>query len=82
MASFYKRGDYQWEAKIRKAGFPQLAKTFESKSDAVAWAAEVAMRISPTILMGDGEPRITHKMCIGWRFQQKIVENTDKVTSS
>ncbi len=41
MASFYKRGDYQWEAKIRKAGFPQLAKTFESKSDAVAWAAEV-----------------------------------------
>lgn len=41
MVSFYKRGDYQWEAKIRKAGFPQLAKTFESKADAVAWAAEV-----------------------------------------
>jgi integrase len=41
MASFYKRGDYQWEAKIRKAGFPQLARTFESKSDAMAWAAEV-----------------------------------------
>lgn len=41
MASFYKRGDYQWEAKIRKAGFPRLARTFESKSDAVAWAAEV-----------------------------------------
>jgi integrase len=41
MASFYKRGDYQWEAKIRKAGFPQLAKTFETKADAMAWAAEV-----------------------------------------
>lgn len=41
MASFYKRGDYQWEAKIRKVGFPQLAKTFETKADAVAWAAEV-----------------------------------------
>jgi len=41
MASFYKRGDYQWEAKIRKAGFPQLARTFESKADAMAWAAEV-----------------------------------------
>ncbi|MDI1349210.1 hypothetical protein [Aquabacterium sp.] len=41
MASFCKRGDHQWEAKIRKAGFPQLARTFESKSDAMAWAAEV-----------------------------------------
>ena len=36
MASFYKRGDYQWEAKIRKAGFPKLAKSFEIKADAVA----------------------------------------------
>lgn len=27
MASFYKRGDYQWEAKIRKVGFLQLART-------------------------------------------------------
>ena len=42
MASFYKRGDYQCEAKICKAGFPQLAKAFESKSDAVAWAIQSA----------------------------------------
>lgn len=40
MASFHKRGDYQWEVKICKAGLPKLARTFESKSDAVAWAAE------------------------------------------
>jgi hypothetical protein len=41
MASFHKRGDCQSGAKIRKAGFPQLAKTSESESDAVAWTAEV-----------------------------------------
>jgi integrase len=38
MASFYKRGDYQWEAKVRRAGFPSQSQTFESKSEARNWA--------------------------------------------
>ena len=54
MASFYKRGDYQWEAKIRKAGFPQLARTFESKSDAMAWAARVLLLDSSSATVATG----------------------------
>jgi hypothetical protein len=27
MASFYKRGDYQWEAKVRCTGHPMQSKT-------------------------------------------------------
>ena len=41
MATFRKRGPYQWEARIRKKGYPTTCKTFESKADAEAWAKDV-----------------------------------------
>jgi hypothetical protein len=30
MASYYKRGDYQWEARIRRKGYPMQARTFDT----------------------------------------------------
>jgi hypothetical protein len=36
MATFCKRGPYQWEARIRKKGYPTTCKTFEIKADAGA----------------------------------------------
>jgi len=41
MATFRKRGAYQWEVRIRKKGFPLQSKTFETKDDALAWAAVI-----------------------------------------
>jgi integrase len=41
MASFYKRGAYQWEVKIRRRGYPSQTKTFETKAEALAWAREI-----------------------------------------
>ncbi|MET3120107.1 integrase [Undibacterium sp. GrIS 1.8] len=38
MATFTKRGDYQWQAKIRRQGHPVQSKTFNIKADAEAWA--------------------------------------------
>jgi len=38
MATIRKRGKYQWQAQVRKKGFPQRAKTFETKSEAIKWA--------------------------------------------
>lgn len=40
MATFRKRGDLQWEARIRKRGYPTTCKTFETKGEAEAWAKE------------------------------------------
>jgi integrase len=40
MASFRKRGATGWEAQIRMRGWPQLARTFKTKADAVQWASE------------------------------------------
>lgn len=38
MATIRKRGPYQWQALVKRAGFPYTSKTFEVRSDATAWA--------------------------------------------
>lgn len=45
MASFEKRGDYQWRAKVRRLGQSGLSKTFDTKIDAEHWAREVERKI-------------------------------------
>lgn len=45
MASFEKRGEYQWRAKVRRLGQPVLSKTFDTKADAEHWAREVERKI-------------------------------------
>ncbi|WP_421955130.1 site-specific integrase [Polaromonas sp.] len=45
MASFEKRGDYQWRAKVRRLGQKPLSKTFDTKIDAMDWAREVERKI-------------------------------------
>ena len=41
MASIRKRGDYQWEVRIRRRGHPVQSKTFNTKIDAEAWSRQV-----------------------------------------
>ncbi len=45
MASFEKRGDFQWRAKVRRLGQAELSKTFDTKADAIDWAREVERKI-------------------------------------
>jgi integrase len=60
MASFYKRGAYQWEASVRRKGYPMERKTFESRRDAEDWAREVerAMRLGQYVPLGKSERAI------------------------
>lgn len=41
MATIRKRGDYRFEAQIRRRGFPPLTKTFTYRDDAERWARQV-----------------------------------------
>ncbi len=41
MATFTKRGPHQYQATIRRVGFPTQARTFETMRDARDWAATV-----------------------------------------
>ena len=41
MATIRKRGELQWEARIRRKDWPVTCKTFERKADAEAWARDI-----------------------------------------
>lgn len=41
MATIRKRGDFQWEAQIRRKGHSNQSHTFELKADAEDWAREI-----------------------------------------
>lgn len=41
MASVRKRGERQWEARVRRRGYPVTCKTFDTKAEAEVWARDV-----------------------------------------
>ena len=41
MPTIRKRGDYQWEAQVRRKGFPPQSKTFNTRADAELWSATI-----------------------------------------
>ncbi|MCA8137823.1 site-specific integrase [Burkholderia cepacia] len=59
MATFRKRGPYQWEAQIRRRGYPAQSKTFETKTDAEAWANMIESEMSRGIWVSRGEAETT-----------------------
>ena len=55
MATFRKRGPYQWEARIRKRGYPTTCKTFDTKADAEAWAKDIETNMNRNIFVSAKE---------------------------
>lgn len=45
MATIVKRGPYQYQAKIRRKGYPIQIKTFDTRRDAEAWARSIESEI-------------------------------------
>ena len=41
MATITKRGPYQYQALVRRKGYPQQTRTFETRGEASAWARGV-----------------------------------------
>jgi integrase len=59
MATIRNRGEYQWEAQIRRKGYPAQRKTFETKSDAQAWARMIESEIDRGIFVSRVEAERT-----------------------
>lgn len=45
MASIIKRGEYQYQATVRRKGFPKRCKTFESERKARDWASVIESEV-------------------------------------
>ena len=59
MATIRNRGEYQWEAQIRRKGYPTQRKTFETKADAQAWARMIESEIDRGIFVSRVEAERT-----------------------
>lgn len=75
MATFTKRGSYQWEARIRKKGFPAQSKTFETKDDALAWAAVIESEMVRGVFESRAEAESTTLKEILDRYSEEVTQN-------
>ncbi len=55
MASFRKRGPYQWQAQVRKKGRPLQIKTFETHALAAQWARTIEVEMDKGVFVSRAE---------------------------
>jgi Site-specific recombinase XerD len=55
MATIRKRGNLQWEARIRRKGYPTTCKTFDTKTEAEAWAKDVETNMNKNLFVSSKE---------------------------
>ena len=70
MATFRQRGN-NWEARIRREGWPALCKSFNSKADARAWATVIESEIERGVFIDRTE---AEKNTLGDLFQRYLTE--------
>ena len=59
MATFRKRGPYQWQAQVRKKGQPLQTKTFETRAMAEQWARAIEVEIDKGVFVSRAEAETT-----------------------
>jgi len=73
MASFRKRGPYQWQAQIRKKGYPPQSKTFDTRASAEQWAREVEHEMDRGVFVSRAEADST---TLGELLERYLMEVT------
>lgn len=72
MASIIKRGEYQYQATVRRKGFPQQCKTFESERKARDWASVIESEMVRGVFTDRSElERTTLGELLG-RYKQEV----------
>jgi len=59
MASFRKRGELQWQARISRKGFPPQVKTFNTRADAETWARLIESEMDRGVFVSRTEAETT-----------------------
>jgi integrase len=55
MATIRKRGDYQWQAIIRRRGYPEQSNTFNTKAEALAWTNAIESEMARGVFLSRSE---------------------------
>lgn len=72
MASIRKRGQYQWEAQVRRRGYPAQSKTFNTKAEAEAWAKMIESEMSRGVWVSRSEAEATTLYEALTRYEKEI----------
>lgn len=72
MATIRKRGEYQWEAQIRRKGFPAISMTFEIKVDAEDWARDLERDMRRGIFIDRRESETTTLKKAFEKYEQEV----------
>ena len=72
MATYSKRGPYQWQTKIRRKGYPVQTKTFNTRAEAEAWASTVESEMTRGMFVSRKEAESTTLTEALDRYEQEI----------
>lgn len=72
MATITKRGDLQWQAKIRRKGYPPQSRTFAAKADAEAWARDIEREMDRGIFLDRSEAEATTLYAALERYSREV----------
>ena len=73
MATIRKRGNLQWEARIRRKGYPVTCKTFETRDSAEKWSREIEAEMDKGIFVSRQEAeQYTLRECLD-RFTEEYI---------
>lgn len=72
MATIRKRGEFQWEAQIRRMGFPNLYKTFETRKDAEDWARDIERDMRRGLFIDRRESETTTLLKMLEKYEEEV----------
>lgn len=73
MATYRKRGPSQWEAQVRKQGYPTQTRTFKTKADANAWSQMIESEMVRGVWVSREEAESTSLIEALERYEKEIV---------
>ena len=73
MATFRKRGEYQWQVEIRRKGWPYQTATFETKAEAELWASTIESEMGRGVFI---DRSLAEKLSL----KEALVRYRDEVT--
>lgn len=73
MGTIRKRGDYQYQAQVRRSGYPGQSKTFLSRKDAEKWVRSIEREMDTGAFVSRGEAERTTIADIAKRYREEII---------
>jgi hypothetical protein len=74
MGTIRKRGDYQFQAQVRRAGYPPQSKTFDARKDAEKWCRAIEREMDTGTFIPRGEAERTTIAALAKRYIEERVE--------